>query len=585
MLTPKLPKNNIVFLLLIAVIIGAVTGCLAVGFRYLLIGAVDLLWGNSANIIEGASAMPWYLILLIPMVGGLFVGPIIAFLAPETRGAGVPEVIETVIIHEGEIRHRTTLFKILATVISIGTGASVGREGPIVHIGASVGSSLAQIIKLPAEWKRVFLACGAAAGIAATFNAPMAGMLFAAEIILVDFQVSYLSHIAISSITATVISYHFLGVLPAFHVPDYSLISYREIPLYIILGILAGGVAIAFIRLSGWVEDCFMRLKIPVYLRPAIGGLAVGIIALWLPHVLGVGYESVNLVFTAHAAFGLMLLIVVFKLIATCLSVGSGLSGGIFAPSLVLGSMLGGAFGILAGALFPGSVAPFSAYALVGMGAVVAGSTLAPITAIFTIFELTYDFQIILPLMTSCIASLVIVQTIQGHSIYEAKLIKKGIQLTRGRNINILRSMRVGDYMEKAFGSLKESTPLEEIIKKVEESAYPHFLVFNKERELVGMLSLSDLKPIMAEMKDLLTLVVAGEIMTRNIETITAFDNFETAFNVFEGKQISTLPVVSRNNPKKVMGILKKSALLMAYNEKVLKREALHTHGIKGVNM
>jgi len=568
-------KANIVSLLLIAVVIGAVTGGLAVGFRYMLFRATELIWGHPSNIIGAAAAMPWYLLLLIPTVGGLLVGPIIAFLAPETRGAGVPEVIETVIVHEGVIRHRTTLFKMLTTIISIGTGASVGREGPIVHIGASVGSSLAQIIKLPTEWKRVFLACGAAAGIAATFNAPMAGMLFAAEIILVDFQVGYLSHIAISSITATVISYHFLGVLPAFLVPEYTLISYWEIPLYILLGILAGGISIAFIRLTGKVEDGFERLKIPIYIRPAIGGLAVGLIALRLPHVLGVGYESVNLVFSAKAVLGLMLLIIVFKLLATCLSVGSGLSGGILAPSLVLGSMLGGAFGIIAHLLFPGEVAPYPAYALVGMGAVVAGSTLAPITAIFTIFELTYDFQIILPLMTSCIASLVIVQTIQGHSIYEAKLIKKGIKLMRGRDINILRSMRVGDYMEKGYGSLHEATPLGEILLKVEESSYPHFLVFNDNKELSGMLSISDLKPIMGEMKDLCDLVVAGEIMTREVETIGAFDNFETAFNVFEGKQISTLPVVSRSNPKKVVGILKKSSLLMAYNQKVLKHDAL----------
>ncbi len=571
----RFPRDNIVALLLIAVLIGVVTGFLAVGFRYLLIGAVALFWGNSSSIIEAASAMPWYLILLIPIGGGLLVGPIIAFLAPETRGPGVPEVIETVIVHEGIMRHRTTLFKMLTTVISIGTGASVGREGPIVHIGASVGSSLSQIIGLPAEWKRVFLACGAAAGIAATFNAPMAGMLFAAEIILVDFQVGYLSHIAISSITATVISYHFLGVLPAFQVPKYTLVSYWEIPLYIILGILAGVVSIAFIRITSQVEDAFSRLKIPLYIRPAIGGFAVGLIALWLPHVLGVGYESVNLVFTAKAAFGLMLLIIIFKLLATCVSVGSGLSGGIFAPSLVLGSMLGGAFGIFSHTVFPDTVAPFAAYALVGMGAVVAGSTLAPITAIFTIFELTYDFQIILPLMTSCIASLVIVQTLQGHSIYEAKLIKKGIKLVRGRDINVLRAMRVGEYMEKEFASLQESTPLGDIILKVEKIDYPHFLVFNEDKELVGMLSISDLRPIMAEMKDLCELVVAGEIMTREIETIGPFDNFERAFNIFEGKQISTLPVVGRNNPKKVLGILKKSSLLMAYNEKILKHDTL----------
>ncbi|MFQ5441848.1 MAG: chloride channel protein [Thermodesulfobacteriota bacterium] len=569
----NLSKGNLLGLLIIAVFIGMVTGCLAVAFRYLLHYAIELFWSEPTDIIGAAASMKWYIVLAIPVLGGIIIGPIVAFLAPETRGAGVPEVIETVVAKEGVIKHRTTFYKMLSTVISIGTGASVGREGPIVQIGSSVGSSVAQIIGLPPEWRRVFLACGAAAGIAATFNAPMAGMLFAAEIILVDFQVSYLSHIAISSITATVISYHFLGSLPTFIVPHYTLVSYWEIPLYILLGVLAGVVSIAFIRSVSRVENTFLRFKVPVFLRPAIGGFLVGLIAISVPHVLGVGYESVNMVLMAQTTVALMAVIIVLKVLATAFSVGSGFSGGIFAPSLVMGSLLGGVFGSIANSLFGGHIASFPAYGLVGMGAVVAGTTLAPITAMLTIFELTYDFEIILPLMTSCIASLVIVHRYYGYSFYETKLIKKGVRFVRGRDIHILRSMRVGEYMEREYESIKEGMALGAILQLVEKSPYPHFPVLNDKGELVGMLSISDLKPILAEMKDLCELLVAADIMTEDVVCLTLGDNFETAFEVFEGKQISTLPVVRRKGGREILGILKKSTVLAAYNEKILKSD------------
>lgn len=568
-------RENLLALLLTAILIGISTGCLAVGFRYLLQLATQLCWGDSHDIIGAATALPWYTVVGLPLLGGLLIAPIIAFWAPETRGAGVPEVIEAVVAREGSIKHRTTFFKLVSTIISIGFGASVGREGPVVHIGASVGSSIAQVLRLAPEWRRVFLACGAAAGIAATFNAPMAGMLFAAEIILVDFQISYLSHIAISSVTATVISHHFLGSLPAFEVPRFQLLSYWEIPLYCLLGILAGFLAIGFIRSVDLVENNFDRTRMPVWLRPAIGGCGVGLIALAYPQVLGVGYQSVNLVLTAQAAAGLMAVLIVGKLVATALSTGAGFSGGIFAPSLVMGGLLGGLFGQGLQLLFPDLVGTPAAFALVGMGAMVAGSTLAPITAIFTIFELTYNFEIILPLMTSCVASLVIVQKFFGHSIYETKLRKRGIKIVRGRDINLLRSMRVAEYMDRNFDAVHENTRLGELIELAQESSYPHFPVLNSKEELVGIISLRDLKEVLTEMGELCELVVASEIMTREVFSLIPDDNLETAFEVFEGKQISTLPVVASHDGGKLLGILKKSELLLAYNQKVLKVDAL----------
>ena len=563
-------RSNLVTLLLLAIIIGLLSGALAVGFRYLLLFFSDLLWPDPRNMVEVNAHYPWYLVLAVPLFGGLLVGPLVSRWSPESRGAGVPEVIEAVAAREGAIRHRTVFFKTLFTTVSIGCGASVGREGPVVHIGSAVGSSLAQLIRLPGEWRRVFLACGAAAGIAATFNAPMAGMLFAAEIILVDFQVRYLSHIAVSAVTATVVSHQFLGRLPTFRIPSYSLVSYAELPLYALLGLAAGALSILFIRSISAVEDGFERLRVPYALRPAVAGTLLGLLSLGWPHVLGVGYESINLSLTAQLALGMMVTVLLLKLVATAACVGSGFSGGIFAPSLFLGAFLGGTFGSLAGLIVPGPIAEPSAYSLIGMGAVVAGTTLAPITAIFTIFELTYNFEIILPLMTCCMISLVTVQKFYGYSIYETKLLRKGVRMTRGHDVTLLRSLHVGDHMQTRFEAIPQNMRLGEVLEKAESSSYPHFPVIDEEGGLVGFLSMSDLRGFLAEVGELSELVVASEIMTKRVSIVRPEDHFETAFEIFEGKQIATLPVL-REGDSKPLGILKQSDLLRIYNQKVLR--------------
>ncbi len=362
-------REHLIALLVIAVLIGMITGALAVAFRYLLLLVTDLFWPDPHALLSIGDTYPAYLIVLTPVIGGLIVGPGISRFSPETRGAGVPEVIEAVVNREGTIHYRTAFFKALFTSLSIGCGASVGREGPVVHIGSAIGSAIAQLIRLPAEWKRVFLACGAAAGIAATFNAPMAGMLFAAEIILVDFQVSYLSHIAISAVTATVISHHFSAVCQPFrsHRMNWSVMQSCH-------STLAWALPPVFFQfcLSAQfrpLRTCLTRSRSPPAIRPALAGALIGSMAVFWPHILGVGYESINLALTTQLSVGLMLLILALKLLATAASIGAGFSGGIFAPSLVLGSLLGGAFGTLVGALFPDHVATSAAYSLIGMGA------------------------------------------------------------------------------------------------------------------------------------------------------------------------------------------------------------------------
>lgn len=566
--------HNLYFLgFSVAIGILAATGALF--FRTLIEGFQALFWVSGTTFLEKVIDSPWWLKILVPVSGGLVAGPIITFLVPEAKGPGVPEVIVSVASRESTIRHRVTFLKALVTSLLIGSGASVGREGPIVQIGASVGSSLAQLFRLNPELRRVCLASGAAAGIAATFNAPIAGTLFAVEIILLDIEIVHISHIILSSVVASVLSRVFWGGFPAFRVGPFQLTHYWELSVYLILGLLAGFVAIGFVRLIYTTDGLFQRLQFPEWTKPALGGLLLGVMALKLPWVLGVGYETVNSALANSLGLKMAVLLLFAKMLATSFSIGSGMSGGIFAPSLVLGATLGTVVGLAAGQLFPDVVLSPSHYALAGMGAVVAGTTLAPMTAILTIFELTYNYQIILPLMVACISSAIIVRVLFGYSAYEMKLLKQGINIVRGHDVGILRKLAAKDFMIKEFEMLHNTSPLLTIVDRIIQSPYPHFVVLNERNDLAGVLSLRDLKSSLVHLEDLKGIIIADDLMTKEVITLSGEDNLELALHLFENHRISFLPVTDPGNPKKVLGILKKDDLLHAYEERVLKDRLL----------
>ncbi len=557
-----------------SVSIGILAACGAVLFRFLIEFFQQLFWGTGATFLDKVATAPWWFVLLIPVTGGLIAGPIITFWVPEAKGPGVPEVIASV-VRQTSIRHRVTFLKALVSSLLIGSGASVGREGPIIQIGASIGSSVARLFKLSPEMGRVYLACGAAAGIAATFNAPIAGTLFAVEIILFDIEIGFISQIVVSSVVASVLSRILYGDFPAFTVENFQFGHYSELLIYLVLGLLAGGTAILFVRLIYGMDSLFERLTFPEWLKPALGGLLLGIIALKLPAVLGVGYESINLSLTGNLVLVAALLLLIGKMLATSLCIGSGMSGGIFAPSLVVGATLGTIVGLVACQFFPDLSLQPSDYALVGMGAVVAGTTLAPITAILTIFELTYSHNIILPLMVACIASVTLVRLLFGYSAYEIKLLRRGINIVRGHDISILRTLKTGDFMGRDFESLLNSTSLEVTVNEVMASPYPHFVIFNGEGKLAGVLSLRDVRFCLTLFDDLKEIVLVEDFMMREVITISAGDNLETAFSLFNQYRISFLPVVDPQEPDKVLGILKQDDMLQAYRERVLKDRSL----------
>lgn len=556
---------------ILAVIVGLTGGLGAVGFRYLILLFQTASYGSDGNLLQLAQSTPRYLRIWIPAAGGLIVGPLVYFFAREAKGHGVPEVMESVALRSGIIRKRIVLIKSLASAVCIGTGGSVGREGPIVQIGSAIGSSIGQILKISADRIRTLVGCGAAAGIAATFNAPIAGSMFALEVVLGDFGLATFSPIVISSVVATAISRHFLGDAPAFVVPAYELISAWEFPLYVILGLLCALVAVSFTSFLYRMEDLFDGLKFPDYLKATLGGFLLGGMGLVFPHILGVGYGTIDLALIGNLSWWFLFLLTGFKILATCITIGSGGSGGIFAPSLFMGAMAGGFFGTLVHAVFPAATASSGAYSIVGMGAVVSGTTHGPMSAILILFEMTGDYKIILPLMIACIISYLASSQLFPESIYTLKLARRGINIRGGKEVNVLKSMPVRDVMNPKPETIPESLSLRQFSQIISKSKHNSFPVVNKDGNLTGILSYLDYRDAVFD-ENLQDLIVAKDLATLNVVTVPIDDNLYSALEKITSKDFSIMPVVDKDNPSLLLGVLTRRDIMGAYNKAVIKK-------------
>lgn len=558
-------------MVVLAAFVGLAGGFGAVGFRYLINFFQSLAYGPNGNLIELVQSIPWYLRVSVPALGGLVVGPLVYFWAREAKGHGVPEVMEAVALKSGLIRKRLVIIKALASAICIGTGGSAGREGPIVQIGSAIGSTIGQMLKISADRMRTLVGCGAAAGIAATFNAPIAGSMFALEIILGDFGLATFSPIVISSVIATALSRHFLGDAPAFTVPGYELVSAWEFPIYITLGLFCALVAITFTKTLYRMEDIFDGLKFPEYLKAATGGIILGVISLLFPQILGVGYGAIDLALSQSYAWWLMLVLVLCKTLATSITIGSGGSGGIFAPSLFIGAMAGGFFGVIVHNFLPSVTASPGAYSIVGMGAVVSATTHGPLTALLMLFEMTGDYKIILPLMITCIISNIVGRQLLKESIYNLKLLRKGINLEEGKEVNVLKSIEVSEVMNSEVETITEALGIERLAEIISKSKYNSFPVVSDGNKLTGILSYFDYNEAIFD-ENLKGLVVAKDIATLDVVTISTDDNLYNALEKITFKDFSILPVVSAADPLQLMGVLTRRDIMGAYNKAVIKK-------------
>jgi CIC family chloride channel protein len=570
------------FMIVIALIIGILAGFGAIAIRAMINGISSLSFPGSDNLLNNIISAPWYLKIAAPIIGGILVGPIIYFFAKEAKGHGVPEVMESVILRGGTIRPRVALVKAIASSITIGTGGSVGREGPIVQIGSSIGSTIGQFFRISSDRMKTLVGCGAAAGIAAAFNAPIAGALFAVEIILGDFAFAQFSPIVVSSVMATVISHQFEGDFAAFHVPKYSLVSPYELSFYFLLGLLCAGFAYLFIRVLYFSEDFFdNRFKFPEYLKPAIGGLLIGITALFFPQIMGVGYESIDNALHGSTLWYIALILIFVKVASTSITLGSGGSGGIFAPSLFLGAMVGCSFGSIVHSFFPQITATAGAYSLVAMGGLVAATTHAPLTAIIIVFELTNDYHIILPLMITCIISTIFSTKLSRESIYTLKLLQRNIHIKDGTETNVMESIFVKDVYTSHVESIQENKNFNDVVNITISGRDPYFPVLNQEGSLTGIISIHDIKGHLFERETLKNVLIAGDIAMRDIEPVTPQDNCQIVLDKLSNYNLEGLPVIDNKKQGKLIGMIWRKDIHDAYNKEIERRDITATFASK----
>jgi len=569
-----------------ALVVGVGAGLGAVVFRRLIDGVQSLSFDGLGGLLSGIA--PFHLVI-IPAIGGLIIGPLIYRFAKEAKGHGVPEVMEAVALHGGRIRPRVAVIKSLASAICIGTGGSVGREGPIAQIGSALGSTVGQVLHLSDRRVRNLVACGAAGGIAATFNAPIAGSIFALEVILGQFRALYFGAVVISAVTADVVAHIFEGDLRAFVVPDYTLVSPSELVLYTLLGTLAGVAAVGFTRLLYLSEDVWDRIRFPEYLKPAVGGLVLGVVGILslkidgFPRVFGVGYDSIGDALFGRLAVQAVLALLVLKLLATIVTLGSGGSGGVFAPSLFMGAMLGNAFGQAANQLFPHTTAPAGAYALVGMSAFFSGAAHAPITSILILFEMTGNYSIILPLMLATVMSTFISRLVSQESIYTLKLTRRGVRLQEGRDVDVMHTVTVGEAMTTRVDVVAANMPLQQLADEFARTHHHGFPVLDSSGDLVGVVTIQDLEQALEEGATR-ELTVADIASTDGLLIAYPQEPMSAALRRLGINDVGRLPVVEKEGSRRLVGAVRRSDIIRAYNRAIVKR-GRHQHRIDALQL
>jgi CIC family chloride channel protein len=528
---------------LLALGLGVVTGLGAVIFRDLIGLIHNLLFTGHALIRYDANIFtapaPWgALVILVPVAGAVAVTFLVSSFAPEAKGHGVPEVMDAIYYKSGVIRPVVALVKSLASAIAIGSGSSVGREGPIIQIGSALGSTLGQIIRMPAGQRISLVAAGAGAGIAATFNTPIGGVMFAIELMMPEVSVETFLPVAIATGTATFVGRWFLGDAPAFHVPPLQAMAVDStallvLVLFAVLGALSGIGAAGFIRALHLAEDLFDRVK-SRYLRHMLGMLIVGVLMYLLLRTLGqyyvdgVGYATVQAVLAGQiSTFWLLGLLSVCKLLATSLSLGSGSSGGIFSPSLFMGATLGGGFAALLNAAGLPIQLSVPAFAMVGMGAMVGGGTGAVMTAVTMIFEMTRDYSIVMPMIVAVAMSIGARRMLSRETIYTLKLVRRGRSIPKARHANMFLVRCAREVMDADIQVLPADASFDDYLRQPEHAGRLRHVVVTDKGHIYGVIRVNT--GLRRGLESAHTGVSLGDVASRNF---TVVGENETAFDV-----------------------------------------------------
>lgn len=556
-------------MLTMALLVGVSSGFGAVAFQW-LVRVAEVFFFHALP--EWLWFLGGYALVVAPALGGLLVGLLIHLLSPESVGPGVAPVMEALTLRGGRIRPIVIAAKPLATALTIGSGGSGGRVGPIVQIGSAIGSGLSQLARLSDKRTKSLVAAGAAAGLAATFNAPLAGVMFAVEILLAKFELIQFTSLVVAPVIASLIGHAYLGDAPTFPLTASAPPNAWELPIYGLLGLCAAFIGVAFTRALYLVHDVFENLTFPPYLKPAVGGLVVGVVGLWVPQILGIGYDSIEAVVFNRLTLASIVVFGLLKLVVTSMTIGSGGSAGIFGPSLFLGAMLGGVFGQLVQRVNPAvPVAP--SYALVGMAAAFGAASHAPITAILMLFEMTRDYNSILPLMLSTVISAVVARHLFPESIFTVEFSRQEIDVHAGKDLDLMSTIVVREAMTpmEDTSTVAPNTPLAELARIFDETHHHGLVVIDQHGQLRGVVTLGDLERAQAQQQ------ISGQVKdihSTNVHTVFPDETLEQALRHFGVLDVGRVPVVDRGHPNQVLGVLRRGDIVRAYSHAYMDEQA-----------
>lgn len=566
---------------MLGIMVGIVSGLGGILFNLMITMGSRLLSGDmvvhlipslrNASVL-GFSMQRW-MMLWVPALGGLISGLLVFGFAPEAEGHGTDAMIDSFHRKKGIVRKQVPVIKTLASAITIGSGGSAGKEGPIAQIGSGFGSILASALKLSDNERRILLLAGAAGGIGAIFKAPLGAALFAAEVLYskTDFEFEAIIPCILSSVVGFMVFTFYDGTGTIFHIPPFSLATPAQLPFYLVLGLLCAVIGFLYVKVFYGMRDRFFRpLPIPRYLKPALGGLLLGILGFFLPEVFRGGYEWIQSAIDGRLAIGLMAALVFGKIVATSFTISSGGSGGVFAPSLFIGSMLGGVCGDFCHRIFPKVINEPAAFVLVGMGGFFAGVAKTPIAALIMVAEMTGGYSLILPMMIVSSAAYLLLGRV---SLYEKQV-----------DTRLDSPAHIGDYavdiMEhlavknavlpgKKVETFPDDMGFERILDSMIGSSQQDFPVVDRDNNLVGMISMADLRTAMAD-PSLHRLLIAKDIATTGVMAVTMDDTLNTALKIMADVNVRELPVVAKDDPRKIISIVSRKDITRAYHKEIV---------------
>jgi CIC family chloride channel protein len=594
------------FLLVIAALIGLVTAAAAVGFHELIVLIRTLLYTRGGpDFLYGRGV---WLLIVIPAAGGLAVGAMARFVFREREGHGIVDVLESAMRTGGLVRPLSAVDKIVTSATTIGTGGSAGAEGPIVQIGAAIASGIGQLFSVAKPHLPVLIGCGSAAGISAIFNSPIGGLLFTLEVVLRDFSIRTLTPLVIASVIANFSTqaifhaalhenYNAIFRMPE-NLPETGF-NFAHLGNVILLGVACGVAGAVTTRSMHRTEQLFGRAKVPRWIRPAIGGAALGAIGVlyvffsWklfgrqkfipferypMPSFFGDGYGAVQAMlepaFYQQLTWGMLALVLLFllvaKIIGTCLTLGSGGAGGIIAPSLFIGAVTGGALGIILGRMHISQNLPPHAYALIGMGAVLAAVVHAPIAAVLILVDVTHGYQTILPAMLACVTATGVSRLISRDSIYTLSLRMRGVQVGTSSDLFLLRRMTIEQLALEPATVVHASDPLQKILDLSAGDGTSDFVVLDKEGHYLGLVVGEDIRHALYD-REAVPLLLVQEIMRSNLPIVRNTDDLATVLNQFSAHDVSRLPVGLPGNSARVIGLVSRAALMRRYQQALAK--------------